>query len=313
MNIVVDINNNENGTQNVVQGIKVFMQKAKNITVYAIGSEKDLATLKGMKNVELIYAKKGYEGKVDITNKEISLTKAFDLLSNKNKKIDALVSSADRSVLKKYSEKYLEKVEKEPVFLATYPDAYTGKQTLLLDFGYNYNATAETLVEQFEIAKRFATSVLQKKDPKYKVLSYTLDEDEQSQVIKNLDKKFKNDKAYEGIITSYNVLRSETDILIGQPELVSTVSNSINEAITVYDDYIDKARSLSWLYNINLRLCKRIFSDFHKSIDKKVSAGGVALIGFSKIVVQSNPTTTVAGVNGALEFAKKIARSYKSK
>ena len=311
MNIVVDVNNNENGAQTVVQGIKVFIQQTKNIKIIAVGNEEDLATLKGIKEVELVYCKKGYEGKVDMTNRDISLTRAFDILTNKDKKIDALVSSADRSVLKKYSEKYLKKVEKEPVFLATYPNAYTGKQTLLLDFGYNYNATSESILAQFEIAKRFATTVLQKKDPTYKVLSFTNDEETQSDVIKELEKNFKKDKKYEGIITSYNVLRSDCDILIGQPELVSTVSNSINEAITVYDDYIDKARSLSFLYNINLSLCKRIFRDFHTSIDKKVSAGGVALIGFDKIVVQSNPTTTVAGVRGAIDFTRKTVLSYK--
>lgn len=309
MKLIIDINQNESGPSPVVQGIKLFMQHAKDIKLTVVGKENDMLTLKDQKNINLIFADKIFEGESDLINDKASLTKAFKLFAKEND-FAAIICSYDKDVIKLYADKYLNKVALCPTFISSFPSAYTGKITSITDFGYKYYASFEERKSQIDLALEFEKAVLLVQEPEIKLLTSTSIEHE-NDINKSVDKYLSTMNNYKGILNPFYTLENNCNLIIGGSEIVTPVASSINEAITIYDEYIKKGSDVSFMYKIGNKLSNSMFSSFHSSIDKKLSSGGTALLGYSKTVVQSNPTTTIAGVKSALEFARKIAYSKK--
>lgn len=310
--LIIDINHNEVAITNVVQGIKLFANKNKHVPIVVVGDENNVLTLKGVGGIELIYTNKIYESVTDLANEDVSLTKAFKLLSEATDSNTILVTCAGKEVIKLYSEKYLQKVSPSPLFITSYPNALNGKTTYLSDTGYTRYPNYSDFINQADLAIQYVSAVTSIEDPKFKLLSPSssiLDDE----FLNEIDKRLTSFTNYEGVLSCSDILEPETRLVVGQSSIIEAMTNSIFAGINTYDKYIKNGIENNAMYRFGYTFNKNLFANIESSIDKKMSAAGTVLLGYDKLVVEPHATTTPIGIASCLETARKLANDQIAK
>ena len=278
-------------------GIKLFKQKKENTELILVGKIDNLLTLDSFQGITIINYK----------DKEEALEFCFAQV--KEKKCDAIVSFRDRLEIAATSNKFLIQKEPSPLYVTSYANAYTGKWTLLGDFGYQTNPSESDYLNYLTERKTILLKFNGRKNPAARFLLPSGLSREES--ITSVIRERKKDKAYKGEIESLHRLEADSDILIGNPNLVCATISGIEQGITIYNEYLEQGRNASIQYKMGGALIKKLRQKFESSIDKKFTSGGRLLYGFDKPVVIIRKDTAAGGINACLNLADNAANSLK--
>jgi len=306
--ILIDINNNTAGIQNVIQGIKLYQNKSKSCQIIVVGKEDDMLTLKNLDGIDTVFADKVYSSKEDLVDPEVSLTKCFSMLTDSKYKFDALISSAPCEVLKAYSEKYLNKLTDSPAFVSEFPNAFTGMKSAIMDIGYNLSPTGKDLIEYQRLGEIYTKKALYSNNFTFKLLTARANSDLDTKENIEADKSFSVLKTYKGKLPISDVFAPNTKLIVGDTSTIQTMIQSTTVMYDLYENYINKSIEGDFKVKIGSKLMKSTFRDIHRSLDKKFTSGGSVLLGYDANIIQANPTTTCTGFNSTIILAKTIIR-----
>ncbi len=118
---------------------------------------------------------------------------------------------------------------------------------------------------------------------------------------------FKDKEGYQGQIEGNEILKCDTDIIIGHPKEFLGIISGLNHGISIYDEYMKEAVRK----NVGIRyfvypMFKGVLSGFHMEIDQKLTSGGNILLGFKKNIIVVDPNTIKQGVRVSLDLANKL-------
>lgn len=276
-------------------GIKLFRNKKKEVGLYLLGKEENLLTINSLEGINIIKAKE--------EEKEEALDRLFSL--SKEKECQSIVSFRNKTQVALATEKRLTRVVSSPLIVSSYPNAYTGKFTLLGDLGYKVNPSKEDFLNYLSERKRLLEKINGKKDPTSKLLLPSgLGK---NSLAKEVIEERKKDASFGGEIGSVKRLEADCDILIGDPMVIQSTISGINQGVTVYNEYLEKGRETSFQFKFGGLFIRKLRDNFNASIDKKITSGGRLLYGFEKNIVLVRKDTTPNGVAACLNLALNTA------
>ena len=307
-NIFVDLSTlKEDEIKMACYGIKMFHHKKKNLSIVICGNKENMLTISTLPGGEIIDTSKKEENKdinsllSDYFKNHPDIEESFSFVSfdKKNK----VISLADKHFFKK---------KISPLIVAFYPNAYTGKMTLIGDLGYLQYPSKEDYLSYKNTMKMISKLIKDTEEPEVKLLvpsKLVI-----SPLMKDVSKAFEEDKNYKGIIGTSELLKADCDVLIGDPSIIQATISGIDQGVSIYDEYLSHGMNTSFQYKFGGFFVKKLMQSFSSSIDKKLTSGGMLLLGYQYNVVMIRNDTTSNGVKACLELAylandKKLASS----
>jgi fatty acid/phospholipid biosynthesis enzyme len=306
--ILIDINHNQVNINNVIQGIKLYQHDEKTCRIVAVGSKEDMLTIKDLNGIDTVFTDKIYENPEDLDNDEVSLTKCFKLLKDKENKFDAFVCSAPLEVIKAYSEKYLTKISEFPTFICEYPNAFTGRRTALLDVGYVINPTSEELIGMQELGEIYTKKALYSKNFSFKLLTNADQVEMNENTNKLANQYFQDIEGYKGYISVSDIFSPDCKLVVGDASIIATMIKSTRAMFDLYENYINQAVKSDFKTKMGAKMMNSTFKQINGSLDKKFTSGGTALLGYDTNIVVANPTTNSLGFKSTIILAKTLIR-----
>ncbi len=301
--ILIDLSPLGNKSQTAVQGIKIFLNRNKTNDLIIIGESNDLLTIKDNKRINIISYKDNVS-KVDPkfnVIKDQSLRLAFSLLTNPSEDIVGLVTYSKKSDVAKAASLFLGKGEGSPLFIATYSNFKTHRVTCIGDLGYNDNPNTKDYINYLELMTRYMKKAFNKESIEFKLLTFNKD------YPNPLIDIFKDRLGYKGEIEGKDLLKADTDIIIGHPKEFLGIISGINHGISIYDEFIkEEVRKSVGLRYFVYPMFKSVTHNFHMEIDQKLTSGGNILLGFKKNIVIVDPDTIKQGVKVSIDLAGKL-------
>lgn len=272
--------------------IKLFHHDRKELNQVIIGKTDNILTIKDIKGISIIECK-------DASNTESTL----DVISQALKKndIDGFVTFRNKTQISRFMEKNFKRSDSTPFICTFYPNAYTGKKTLLGDLGYKQNRTEGDYLTALSEMKEIVRKLTGNESPTSKLLLPS--GLPKSEFALGLIEKLKEDPNYNGELGSADMLQAKTDILLGDPIVIQSTISGINQGVTVYNEYLEKGMNTSFQYKMGGFFIQKLMDTFNASIDKKITSGGMLLYGFEKKVVLIGNDTTQNNIRSALDFA----------
>ena len=300
--ILIDLIALGENNQAAVQGIKIFLSKNKDSEVIVIGEEDNLLTIKDHKRVKIV-SLKNEVSKVDKRyNKinDLSLRLAISILTSPED-IVGLVTYSKKNEVAKAADEFLHKDESSPLFVATFANFKTHRVTCIGDLGYKENPTTKDYLNYLDLMTRYMIKAFKKEKIEFKLLTFNKD------YPNPLINVFKDKEGYKGQVEGRDLLKCDTDIVIGHPKEFLGIISGIDHGITIYDEYMKE----SVRKNVGIRyfvypMFKSVLTNFHMEIDQKLTSGGNILLGFKKNIVVVDPNTIKQGVKVSLDLANKL-------
>ena len=291
-NILIDLTTlNKDELKMASYGIKLFFHKIKDLSLIVVGESNNLLTIKDLDNIKII----------DSTNNENALNETLT-----NNIFSTFVSFRNKSKIVDIANNNFNKTISSPLYAAFFANAYTGRMTLLGDLGYKSFSTKEDFLSYKETLKIAYRELFENKDVKFKFLlaSNLKKTDETKNIISNL----KKDNCFDGEIGSNYLLEADTDILLGDATIIQATISGINQGVTVYNEYLENGMKHSFQYKFGGLFIKKLMESFNSSIDKKITSGGMMLLGYDKNIIGIRNDTTSIGVSSCLNLANKMAK-----
>ena len=272
-------------------GIKLFFHKIKDLSLIVVGESNNLLTIKDLDNIKII----------DSTNNENALDETLS-----NNIFSTFVSFRNKSKIVDIANNNFNKTIDSPLYASFFANAYTGRMTLLGDLGYKSFSAKEDFLSYKETLKIAYKELFENKDVKFKFLlaSNLKRTDETKDIISNL----KNDNCFDCEIGSNYLLEADTDILLGDATIIQATISGINQGVTVYNEYLENGMKNSFQYKFGGLFIKKLMESFNSSIDKKITSGGMMLLGYDKNIIGIRNDTTSIGVSSCLNLANKMTK-----
>lgn len=295
-NLLIDLSSLKENTQNAVLGIKYFLSKNGVDHVTVIADSNNTVTINNHKRVTI----------AQLENDEIEIDPLFKDIKEKNLRIlftlikkdkyNSFVTFTPIDELKPYIDKYFVK-KTSPLVIASYANYKTHKCTLFGDISFNKKPTQNDFSSYLRELKDYATNVYNFKETKFKIMTSCNHE---------LEKSFKDDKDYQGILSPSEIYSSDVDILLTDAHTCWTTINSIDGAIKTYDKYIKDSLNRNVGYKIFSAMFKSMMSGFHLQLDQKLTSGGMTLLGYDKKVIFLNKDVVSLGIKVSLDNSLKF-------
>lgn len=291
--ILIDLTTlNKDELQMASYGIKLFFHKIKDLSLIVVGESNNLLTIKDLTNVEVI----------DSTNDENKLNEVII-----NKEFSTFVSFRNKSKIVEIANNNFQKIIDSPLYATFFANAYTGRMTLLGDIGYKSFSTKDDFISYKETLKITYKELYENKDAKFKfLLTSNLKKSEETKEIVSI---LKNDNNFDGEIGTNYLLEADTDILLGDATIIQATISGINQGVTVYNEYLEKGMKTSFQYKFGGFFVKKLMESFNSSIDKKITSGGMMLLGYNKNIVAIRNDTTSIDVSSCLNLAYKMTQT----
>lgn len=292
-NIIIDLTSlNEEESKMACQGIKLFNHKKEDVTLNIFGNKLNLVTISSLNNVVINDSKENEnEDKIfSLLKKEESILLSFDNKNQLVKKITPFISPISSS----------------PLFASFYPNAYTGNMTLLADLGYKPYPSVDDYFSYLKTSKEIVKKLRNIEKPTIKLLlpSGLV----KTKEMKNIATKLKEDESYIGEIGTVDLLKADCDILLGDPAIIQATISGINQGVSIYDDYLQEGMKHSFQYKMGGFFIKKLMQTFSASIDKKITSGGMLLLGYERNVVLVRKDTTINGISSCLNLAYNLIK-----
>ena len=300
--ILIDLSSLGEKNQVAIQGIKIFLNKNKDSEVMVIGEEDNLLTIKDHKRVKIV-SLNNEVSKVDKRYSKItdsSLRLAISILTGPED-IVGLVTYSKKADVANAAEEFLHKDESSPLFVATFANFKTHRVTCIGDLGYKENPTTKDYLNYLDLMTRYMIKAFKKEKIEFKLLTFNKD------YPNPLVDIFKNKDGYQGQIEGKDLLKCDTDIVIGHPKEFLGIISGIDHGITIYDEFMkDQVRKNVGIRYFVYPMFKGVLTNFHMEIDQKLTSGGNILLGFKKNIVVVDPNTIKQGVKVSLDLANKL-------
>lgn len=302
--ILIDLVHLHDDNKTAIQGIKIFLSKNKDSSVMIIGNQDQLLTIKDHKRVE-IQSFKETKDKIDNRFKKIndeSLALAMSLLTDKNNDFIGFVTYSKKSDVAKAAHEFLIKKETSPLFVATFANYKTHRVTCIGDLGYNNNPSIKDYINYLDLMTRYMKHGFKKEKTEFKLLTFNKDYDNP------LREVFKDKEGYQGEIEGRDLLKCDTDIVLGHPKEFLGIISGIDHGISIYDEFIkDQVKRSVGLRLFSYPTFKNVLRSFHFEIDQKLTSGGNILLGYDKNIIVIDPNTIKQGVKVSLDLANNLA------
>ncbi|MCQ2752859.1 MAG: hypothetical protein MJ206_01165 [Bacilli bacterium] len=300
--ILIDLVPLGRDTKAAVQGIKIFLNKNKNAIITIIGEQSDLLTIKDHRQVNIysfsLFAKKTDKKYAQI--KDRSLAFALTLL-DEDKDFTGFVTYTDKPAVVSAVKKFLKPTVTSPLIIATFANYKTHRVTCIGDLGYNDTPTNKDYQNYLALMSQYMKKSFHKENPEFKLLTYSEHYDNPLRTL------FKNNKNYRGEIEGQNLLKCDTDIVLGHPREFLGIISGINHGISIYDEYIqDQVKSSVGIRLFSYPMFKNVLRSFHFEIDQKLTSGGNVLLGYPINIVMIDIGTIKQGVTVSLDLANKL-------
>lgn len=290
-NLIIDLTSlNEEESKMACQGIKLFNHKKEDINLTIFGNKLYLVTISSLKNVV-----------INDIKEDDNQDKIFNLLKEKE---SILLSFDNKNQIIKKIEPFINKTSSSPLFASFYPNAYTGNMTLLADLGYKPYPKTDDYFNYLLTCKEIVKKIRNIDKPTIKLLlpSGLVKTEE----MKNIALKLKEDDSYIGEIGTVDLLKADCDILLGDPSIIQATISGINQGVSIYDDYLQEGMKHSFQYKMGGFFIKKLMQTFSASIDKKITSGGMLLLGYERDVILVRKDTTINGVKSCLNLAYNL-------
>lgn len=298
--ILIDLSNLGNDNKMAIQGIKIFLNKNKDSEMIIIGDEDNLLTIKDNKHVKIISPKSNVDPRFDKIP-DTSLRVAMSLLTNANEDIVGLVTYSKKNEVAKAADEFLLKAESSPLFVATFANFKSHRVTCIGDLGYKDNPTTKDYLNYLDLMSRYMKKAFKKENIEFKLLTFN------KNYPNPLVDVFKDKEGYKGQVEGRELLKCDTDVIIGHPKEFLGIISGIDHGISIYDEFIkEQTKKSVGIRYFSYPMFRSVLANFHMEIDQKLTSGGNILLGYKKNIIVVDPNTIKQGVKVSLDLANKL-------
>ncbi len=305
--LVVDCMGSDNGPKVIVEGIKIFLSKHKDVKIIAVGREEELQDLKGI-NVEIVDARDIVPmecGALEVMRmRKSSLMVSLDLM--KDNHYDAVVSAGSTGGFLSAATVKLKLVPgiDRAALISPFPTAKKGKKAVVLDIGANNENTPEQLVQFAQMGKIYSNKVMKVEHPSVYLLSNGAEDEKGSPEVKKAHQMLRemNFEGFKGNIEGRDALNGECDVIVTGGFAGNVFLKATEGIASIMKNMIKKAFYRNPLTMIGYLFSKKGFDEMSATMDYK-STGGAMLLGVNGVVVKAHGSSDGYSFSCALEVA----------
>ena len=317
--IAVDAMGGDNSPNKIIEGIKIHINKSKNINYKIFGEENSLNQLINKNQISKERVEIFHTDKVVIdTDSALSAAKKgkdtslwLSIESLKNNQCDAVVSAGNTGalfVIAKLNLNMIENIDK-PALSALWPNK--SGLNVVLDLGANVECNEKNLVDFSIMGSALHKALFENQTPKVALLNIGSEEIKGNIIIKNTY-QILNDKKnhlfeFKGYIEGDQIMDGDVNVIVtdgftGNVALKTAegtskfITTELKEALT--STLLGKISSL-----INIKNLKK----FKNKFDPRLYNGAI-LLGLDKPVIKSHGSTDALGFANSLKVCEKIIK-----
>ena len=307
--IAVDAMSGDNGSPIVVDAVKQFINKHKDVKIIITGKVDELISLKDYDQVQILEANdlvSMNDGIMAVRRKkESSMVKA--VMCANDDQADAVVSCGSTgafytSAMLFLKSKLIPGVEKS-CLMAVLP-TYNGKGTCLLDVGANASCTSEQLHSFALMGSIYSQVVRNNKSPKVALLNIGTEEKKGDEVHANTYQLLKEETAinFVGNIEGRELLSGDVDVIVSDGFSGNIALKSTEGCALILMKLMKESLMSSLKSKIGALFVKDSLYSLKDKFDYK-SVGGALMMGFEKVVVKAHGASDSTAFLNALELA----------
>ncbi|MBF0459822.1 MAG: phosphate acyltransferase PlsX [Magnetococcales bacterium] len=238
------------------------------------------------------------------SKKDSSLRVGANLV--KEGRVDAFVSSGNTGALMataRFVLKTLPGIDRPAI--ASLMPSITG-QVLMLDLGANVDCTADHLCQFALMGEVFASSVLNRDNPKVGLLNIGSEEEKGNEVVKVAGERLKKiSRCFVGNVEATGIFQGKVDVVVCDG-FVGNVSLKTAEGVaSMLVHFLREAFNHSWLAKLGYLLVRPAFKRFRDRFDPRVYNGAM-LLGLNGVVVKSHGSADGFAFFHAIKAAEEL-------
>lgn len=312
LKFAVDCSGADKGSAVVVNAIKSFLIKNKDVEIFAFGKAKELSELNGVCHV--IDAKDVVPmeaGALEVMRmKNSSMMMAIDYM--KNQGLDGVISAGSTGGFLSASTLILKTIPgvKRAALVAPFPTAIKGKKTVILDIGASNENSPEELVQFALMGSLYAKYVYGLANPNVYLLSNGTEEGKGSPTSKvafNLLKE-NNFPGFKGNVEARYALSGDADVVVCDGFSGNVFLKSSEGIAKMMSNMMKKTFKKNLWTMLGYLHVKKGIKEMTETMDYK-STGGAMLLGVNGVVVKAHGSSDAYAFKCALDVAKKLAEN----
>lgn len=309
----VDCMGSDNGPSVIVEAIKNFLNKQKDVFIFACGNEADLSELVNHERVKIVPTTEVVPmecGAMQVMRmKDSSMMKVFSLYREEN--LDAAISAGSTGgflSLATLKLKLIDNIERAAL-VSPFPTKI-GKPVVVLDIGASNENTPSQLVQFAKMGRIYSQKIFNVAEPKVYLLSNGTEEKKGSPVGKEAYKLLKemNFPSFMGNMEGREGLSGEADVLVTEGYTGNVFLKTSEGVAKMMSQMIKDAFHRNVFSMMGGLLAKKGFNEIKQKMDYK-SFGGAILLGVNGVVIKAHGNSNTYAFEKALELAYKMANT----
>jgi fatty acid/phospholipid biosynthesis enzyme len=289
-NIIVDMSGNDNGTRVIASAIKIFLNKNKDATVYAMGRAEDMLLLKDVKRAVTVNAELTENGKP--TNNDFLLAKAGEVYEKVGG--DVIISSADKRKVLTFAANHFKKTGL-PVLVSQFLADVPKRLPLIGDLGVNSSLTTEqfrTLLSEMQKLANFTFGVAK---PTYSLVAPSEDPNDLSEALRDVFDAFQADPAFKGLTDAENLIHGASNIYLVDGMTGEILMKVLGGYYRAYQKMLEDVRQKDFGTKLAFHFGKNAAATLDACLSPKLDLTGQFLLGYDHLLVKPNRATNVSG------------------
>ena len=300
--IVISLDNQNINYSNIVQGIKYFSIKKKNIQLYIVGKQKDINSLTKTNNVHLLFSHIEGNNKVDVKRKTLSL--AIETLHKEE--ADIFISYLDKKELYKETLKSIKNIS-TPFYLNRFLTGVISRYSFLADSGLNDSLSYDEYIEILNTSRKFIEDVFFIKDSTYSIASANSKESDFAFNEQELFNGLKNKKGFNGMANGLDIVKGKSDLYLTNATNASFLIQGIKGMYESYKEKYDKYIKDDFVAKIANFFARKMNRFVNTNSSSYLERLGFYLLGKEKLLVKGfNDASPYDTLNMLLDNSKYI-------
>ena len=312
MKIVIDAMGGDNGSPIVVEAIKNFLVKFKDVELTVVGKKEELSELEGL--VTVVDARDVVPmeaGALEVMRmKDSSMYKAVSLV--KEGGYDAVVSCGSTGGFLSTATLLLKNIEgvKRSALVCPFPTSIKGKKVVLLDVGANNENSPEELVQFATVGKLYSRYVFDVKKPSIYLMSNGAEESKGSPTVKVAHKLLKesNFEGFKGNIEARYALKGDADVIVMDGFTGNVFLKGCEGIAKMMSGMIKGAFKKNLWAKLGYLHVRSGIKNMTETMDYK-STGGAMLLGVNGVVVKCHGSADAYCFESAMKVAYTLAKA----
>lgn len=270
----------------LIQAIKVFASKNKQTTLYVVGGQKDLGTLKTEKNIISVIA--------DQSGRRSEEVSALCWKTMEEQNADVLLAAMDNATLKQSAKERL-KEENTPFFLTRFLSSTPSRFGYLADSGYHKSLSPNEIVSICQQSIRFLKGTFLIASPDYAIVSPTDRKEDLPSGFDEAYSSFQGDKNFKKLVPVDQLLDGKCDLYLTDPTMGQSIIKATYQTYRIYHDKFIQYKNDDFLAKVAFWLGGKMIRNITNQTSARMDATGSFLLGYNKLVVNANPSTNYGG------------------